>query len=129
MTTRRAIQLHGIALLAAADSLVVHHLRPSDLGRVDSEEGRALDEGSFEGSAEIRRKRVGTCSSASIISGAAISGTCERRGDEFEVRWHRSRTQGRAHYTLSSTEVLHGTWSLDEGSHLGLETLTPNNNP
>ena len=129
MTTRRAIQLHGIALPAAADTLVVHHLLPSDSGGGDSVEGRALDEGSFAGSAEIRRKRVGTGSITSIFSGATIAGTCARRGDEFEVRGFRSGTQGRAHYTLSSTGVLHGTWSLDEDSRLGLETLTPDTNP
>ena len=129
MTTRRAIQLHGIALLAAADSLVVHHLPRPELGWATSLDGRTFDGSRLAGTTGVLREWVGICSITSITSGAPFAGTRQRRGDEFEVRWFRSGTQGRAHYTLSSTEVLHGTWSLDEGSHLGLETLTPNNNP
>jgi len=129
MTTRRANPLHGIALLAAPDSLVVHDLRPSDSGGVDSVVGRALEESSFAGSVDIRPERVGTCSITSIISGATVTGTRERRGDTIEVRWLRSGTQGRAQPTPSSTGVLHGTWSLDESFRLGLETPTPYTNP
>ncbi|MCX6025432.1 MAG: hypothetical protein NTY23_04095 [Chloroflexi bacterium] len=129
MTTQRAVRLAGIARLAAACSLVVQEVPRPELGGTCSVEGRALDGGSYTVTATIHREWVGTYSIPWLISGATFTGTGKRRGDDLEVRWFRSGTQGRAHPTLSSTGVLHGTWSMDEDSRLGLETLTPDSNP
>jgi len=99
------------------------------MGGLTSSRAIALDGGIYNGMAEIHREWVGTYSITWLISSATFTGTGERRGDELEVRCFRSGTQGRAPSTLSSTGVLHGTWSMDENSRLGLETLTPDTNP
>ena len=129
MTTQRAILVHGVAIRVAACSPEVQSLRHPELGWAPSMDSRTLGESEIAGAAEIHREWLGTYSVIRHTSGATHTDTGERHGDRIEARRLRSGANGRAQSTPSSTGVLHGTWSLDEGFRLGLETPTPDTNP